>query len=322
MVDKASVSVIITYHNEGPLLIRAIESVDQQTYRGEVEILVVDDASEIPPVLPPRCRLPIRVIRSDRNIHIGAARNLGLAKSTGEYVCYLDADDVFLPGKIEAQVAYLSDHRDVLVVGGPYHIHRDGKVWLHFPDIILNCFPDLADRPCVLPASVRHEACFYFIYQLGAATFRREALERIGGFDAAHGRWGEDWDLWVRLAQVGKIGYLPEPASRYLCRESGSITATMSAEKCACGAGLVRKWRRTVEDLPRRYRRALRAKQREWHLLAAQVYLEDCRCATSSLAHALRSLVCGPSVWGIRSVIRSGLHLTFHWLDRLSCRAS
>jgi glycosyltransferase involved in cell wall biosynthesis len=316
MVIKPDVSVIITYHNEGELLLRAIESVEQQTYRGGVEVLVVDDASDIVPALPPKYRLPVRTIRSEHNIHAGAARNLGLKETTGEFVCYLDADDAFLPRKIEAQVAYLSDHPGVLAVSGPYYIHREGRVWLQVPDVIANCFPDLADRSCVLPDRVRHDVCFHYISQLGAAMFRREALERIGGFDAVYGRFGDDLDLWVRLAQIGTIGYLTEPASRYICRDSGSITTTMNPEKCACGASVVRKWLRTVEGLPRSYRRALRAKQREWHLLAAQIYLEDHCRASRSLSHALQSLICSPSIWGIRSTVRSGLYVLFPWLNR------
>jgi GT2 family glycosyltransferase len=314
MSNIKKVSVVISYHNEGELLRRAIESVDEQTYRGEMEVVVVDDASSIPPDIPGGCRVPVRIIRTERNVHVAAARNLGIRSSTGEFVCLLDADDVFLPEKIEKQVAYLLDHPDVLVVGGPYYVHREGKVWLQVPDVILNCFPNLADRTCTLPEQVRFEACLHFIYQFGAATFRRDALEGVGGLDEGYGPWGDDWDLWVRLAQLGRIGYLPEPASRYICRSSGSITTTVNPTKFECGASVVQKWRRTVKGLPRRHLRSLRAQECEWHLLAAQVYLEERGRGARALAHSLRSLTCRPSVWGVRSAVRSGYHLLAPWL--------
>jgi glycosyltransferase involved in cell wall biosynthesis len=310
-MESRKVSAIITYYNEGELLHRAIESIDQQTYPGEIEVVVVDDASDIAPTLPSRSRHPVRIVRSGRNIRLAAARNLGLAETTGEYVCYLDADDVFLPEKVEKQVGYLADHPDVLVVGSPYYVHRDGKVWLQVPDVILQCFPELASQRCVLPSRVRHEACLHYLFQMGAPMFRRRALEGIGGFDEFYGPWGEDWDLWVRLAQVGPIGFIPDPASRYLCRSSGSITTTLNPEKFACGASVFRKWRRIVEGLPRDYHRTLLDQERRWHLLAAQAYLETQGRGWKALGHSLRSLLCGPSFWGIRSSVRSGLHALF-----------
>src|SRR5271165_1519484 len=122
-IGTPTVSVIITYHNEGELLLRAVASVREQTYGGPVEIVVVDDASTVRPPDLPDGRFPARVVRSERSLYAGGARNLGLAETTGPYVCYLDADDVFLPGKLETQVAYLDAHPEVLVVGGSYYVH-------------------------------------------------------------------------------------------------------------------------------------------------------------------------------------------------------
>src|SRR5258708_7360955 len=101
------VSVIITYHNEGDLLLRALASVNAQTFDGVLEILVVDDASTLSPPLPATSRFPIRLIRSDENIFLPAARNLAVQHAAGQFFAFLDADDVYLEDRIERHLAYL-----------------------------------------------------------------------------------------------------------------------------------------------------------------------------------------------------------------------
>jgi glycosyltransferase involved in cell wall biosynthesis len=315
-----SVSVIVTYHNEGELLRRAIESIERQSYRGALEIIVVDDASEIAPVLPDRCRVPIRVIRSPRNIYAGAARNLGLAGAAGDFIGFLDADDVYLPGKVEAQLAFLAAHPEVLLVGGTYYVHQGERSWLQVPEVVEHCYGDRAAEAFVFPARLRHDICVHYAFNTGQTTFRRRALELVGGFTADY-RWGEEWDLLVRLAQRGPIGFLPTPVQRYYQRTSGSISSTPNPEKFATGARMFRDWRRGVAGLPWRYRRRLREMERTWHLLAAQLLLEGRGQPVGALIAALRSLACGPSVWGVRSALRAGWHAVRPRPSRRPCRA-
>src|SRR5262245_29393223 len=104
------------------------------------------------------------------------------------------------------------------------------------------------------------------------AAIRRSAFEQVGGF-LEDTRWGEDWDLGVRLAQVGKVGFVPTPGMRYLCR-SGSLSSTQNPAKNASAARVFRSWRRTIRGLPFRYRWNLRCWERENLLLAAQLYWE------------------------------------------------
>lgn len=154
---------------------------------------------------------------------------------------------------------------------------------------------------------MRYDTCLEYGFHTGATTFRRRALEMVGGLRTYY-YWGEEWDLLVRMAQVGKMGYVSEPANCHLCRESGSITTIHNPEKYVSGADQCRTWRRTVAGLPASHKWALRVKERQWRLLAAQIYLESRGQAFDSLEHAVRSLFCVPSAWGLRSSIRSALH--------------
>lgn len=302
-----TVSVIITYHNEGDLLLSAIESVNAQTCTGPVEIIVVDDASTLPPPLPTDSRFPIRLVRSEENIFCAAARNFGIQHATGEFFAFLDADDIFIEDRIERHLAFLSDHPDVLLVGGRYYVHRNGKVWLQIPDFIEKSYPDLSSCECILPDSVRHDLCLDYGFHTGATTIRRAALERVGGFNG-YIRCADEWDMLVRVAQIGPIGYVPHPADRYICRESGSITTTKYPEKFDAGARMFRAWRKTVKGLPRFHRHRLRAEEHCSWLLASQLYLENRRLPLRALWCALGALSCGVSVWALRSATRTALH--------------
>ncbi|HPI71773.1 MAG TPA: glycosyltransferase family 2 protein [bacterium] len=103
------VSVVIPTFNRADLLPAAIDSVLGQTYE-RLEILVVDDGStdHTMEVLRPYADR-IRVIAGE---HRGpsAARNLGMRAATGEYLCFLDSDDVYYPYKVQAQVEQMSAH--------------------------------------------------------------------------------------------------------------------------------------------------------------------------------------------------------------------
>ncbi len=302
------VSVVVTYHNEGDLLSRALQSVAQQDYDGRVEVVVVDDASEVRPVIPTRFRFPIRLLRSERNVFSPAARNIGINTTHGEYICFLDADDVFLPEKLGVQLQFMVMNPSVGVVGSQYYVHQRGRIWLKTADVLEMCYPELVSQPCILPTSFRHDICIHYGFNSCATMFRRTALESINGFNEAC-RFYEEWDVLVRLSQKNRVGYVPGPVYEYLCRSTNSMTTTHSPEKYASIAKMLSVWRSCFYDLPPMHKRILRNKEQGWHLLAAQFYLENKGDPVNSLIHSARSLRCRPSVWGIRSTIRSSLHL-------------
>jgi GT2 family glycosyltransferase len=304
------VSVIIPYHNEGELVNLAIASVWEQRSDEPVEVIVVDDVSDGPPPLCEKFRDVVQVIRSPEPLHAAGARNLGVSRSTGDYVCFLDADDVYCEDRIQSHVAFLREHDEVVMVGGKCCIHRH-NTHVQTPRVVSEVFPCLAETPCVLPLDARTHVCAYYLFTTGAVTIRRGAFERVGGFDASY-RWGEEWDLQVRLAQVGPIGYLPKTAQRYLCREN-SITSTNNPAKYESAARMFRNWRREIPGLPAAYHRKLRKLEHERLLLAAQVYLENEGRARKAFSCSLNAASRGVSVWGLRSLARASLWCCMPW---------
>jgi glycosyltransferase involved in cell wall biosynthesis len=303
-----TISVIITYHNEGELLQQAIDSINSQTYKGEIEIVVVDDASENLPILPSNSRLPIRLIRSNRNIYLPAARNLGIRNSSGEFVAFLDADDVYLPEKIEQETKALLGWDDAVMVGGQGYVERYGITSIHQPPLAYTWFGEFSTKvPCLIPERVRTDICVAYLFHSCGFIVRRSALDTIGGFVESY-RWGEEWDLQIRLAQIGRIGYVPLPGYRYIARD-GSMTAINNPLKFESWAEINRVHRLAVSGLSSDYKRQMRKTESQALLLATQIYLENIKKPISAWHCARKSLQRKISIWGVRSLVRSTLHL-------------
>jgi glycosyltransferase involved in cell wall biosynthesis len=117
-----TVSVVVPIYNAGPYLREAVEGVLQQTY-SEWELLLVDDGSrdgsiQVAAEYAERYATKIRhLFHADRRNHgLGATRNRGVEEARGKYVALLDADDVWLPGKLDVQVRLFEQHPDVGLV--------------------------------------------------------------------------------------------------------------------------------------------------------------------------------------------------------------
>ena len=118
------VSVIIPAFNPGRFIVEALESVDAQQYPN-IEIIVVDDAStdETPNILESMSD-HVRHIRQDR-AGASVARNRGILASAGEYVAFLDADDIWHPEKLEIQYVFMRDNPDVVLSGHPCPVFKN-----------------------------------------------------------------------------------------------------------------------------------------------------------------------------------------------------
>ena len=224
--DIPRVSVIIPYHNEGALICRAIASINTQDYSSSVEIVVADDASDIPPPLPTDSRFPIRYVRSDESLYAGGTRNLGVSHSFGEYLCFLDADDEYLPERLKSQVDFLDANPSVSLVGGPSLIIHNGTSRVSLSDVVRTFYPEYLESSYVLPDTYRFHVCEAYPFHTGSFTIRRRFWTACGGFNTRY-RWGEEIDLQVRLAQIGPTGYVPTTGMKYIQR-SNSICSTQN----------------------------------------------------------------------------------------------
>lgn len=185
-----SVSVIIPVYNRVKSIGRALDSVLKQTYQPK-EIIVVDDGSTDGTVDYIRENYPQVTVLTQANQGPSAARNRGIAHSTGEWVALLDSDDIWLPDKLRAQVQIIEKNPGLGMIGS-----RRYK----------NCYD--YDEQVVKRPVARAVSFFHFLKQTTCHTstvlLRREALEKVGLFDEKLPA-AEDVDLWVRIAYYYKV---------------------------------------------------------------------------------------------------------------------
>lgn len=313
-LESSSITVVVPYHNEGDLVVRAVESVRAQDYAGRLEIIVVDDASTEPAANHLRPTPDLLILRNATSLRASGSRNLGIEKATGKYICFLDADDVYLPGRLSPHVDFLENHPEVGVVGSGHLVSRGNKTWEHALPVIRRVCGCLPVDPTVLPPSFADDAFLAYPFHTGAFTARTEAVRAVGGFNTRYS-WGEEWDLLLRLAERYRVAYVPGVVYHYIARE-GSICRTDSADKFRRMAWLYRDWL-ARRPLPREHRNFLCAQRQRTLGLASQFYLEVEGNTFAAWKCACEAVLCGPSWWGLRSLIRTSLHLPLALLKTL-----
>jgi len=232
-----SLAVLITYHNEGDLLRRCLRSLAEQT-RPVDEILVYDDASDIRPDGHLIGNLPIRVVRGEHNIGPARGRNVLLRQTGAAFVHFHDADDAFEPSWCE-RVRTAFDAGDVDAVFTDVRSVTPVGEWReHVMDLArLEAEKDLV-RFCIQGSML-----------VPAGTYRRAAVERIGGYRES--LWqSEDWDFHVRLACA-------RPAYRVIADSLVRIylrAESRSRDVIAVWRSAVDAIRALATEIPTRYR--------------------------------------------------------------------
>jgi glycosyltransferase involved in cell wall biosynthesis len=199
-MSTPTISVIIPTFNSAALVTAAVDSALAQTAPA-TEILVIDDGSTD----NTRERLSLYGNRI-RYLHqpnrgVAAARNLGLKEATGEFIAFLDADDVWHPRKLERQIAAIAANPDISLLA---------TTTSNWPN----------DSPVDPPAA---RAVHRMTWQklavknhlvTSSIIVRRAALAQVGDFDTAlHGP--EDHDLWLRIAETAAVAILDAPLTGY-----------------------------------------------------------------------------------------------------------
>jgi glycosyltransferase involved in cell wall biosynthesis len=192
------VSVTIPTYNRAAWVTEAVASVQAQTYR-DFELLVVDDGStdETGETLASSGD-EIKVLRREERGGVSAARNLGARAASGDWLAFLDSDDLWLPDKLALQVEYLRAHPDLAIC-------QTGETWIR---------NGVRVNP---PETCRKAGGNIFLASLGrclvspsAVMLHRRLFEEVGGFDESLPA-AEDYDLWLRIAWRHPVGLVPEP---------------------------------------------------------------------------------------------------------------
>jgi glycosyltransferase involved in cell wall biosynthesis len=210
------VTVLIPTRNRSALVRTALAAALRQE-DVELEVVVVDDGSsdETPSVLAEVVDPRVRVLRHDERRGVAQARNTGIAHARGEWVAFLDDDDLWAPRKLRKQL-------DEAVSEGAEFVYA-GAVLLDEHRRAIETFP------APHPADVARNLLQSYAIPAGASNVvaKTEVIRRLGGFDEALFHL-DDWDLWLRLALAGPaaasrevlVGYLLHPRNRVLEDES------------------------------------------------------------------------------------------------------
>jgi glycosyltransferase involved in cell wall biosynthesis len=190
------ISAVIPVYNRAAMVVEAIESVRGQTLP-VAEIVVVDDGSTDGSADAAGAFPGVRVVRQGRR-GVAAARNTGIARSEGEYIAFLDSDDLWHTDKIAVQWHYMKNrpripltHTDEIWIRKGRRVNRRKGQEKHGGSILTQCL----------------ETCF-----IAASTVmvRRELFDATGPFDESFPAC-EDYDLWLRVACRSEIGYIDRP---------------------------------------------------------------------------------------------------------------
>jgi glycosyltransferase involved in cell wall biosynthesis len=197
------VTVVIPTHERVAFLTQTLASALWQR-DADLDVVVVDDGSRDADVVSvPGARDPrVRILRSEEACGVSVARNRGLEAATGDWVAFLDDDDVWAPTKLAEQVAAAEAAETTWAYAGVVKIDERNLV--------------IGGRRPPSPAEIARRLPSWNLVPGGCSGViaRREVLERTGGFDPRLVNLA-DWDLWIRLGRTGVPACAPRPLVGY-----------------------------------------------------------------------------------------------------------
>lgn len=227
--DDPLVSVLIPAFNSAAHLPLALRSVVNQTY-SHLEIIVVDDASSdgTSEIAASFGDSRIRIHRNDKQRGIAATRNRCVDLANGEFVAWMDSDDVSLPRRIERQILFLQRNPQVAAVGSDLlSIGTTGEVlsepWM----------------PPILPAAIKWGLIFGTPFFNGTTMARSSVYELLEPYDSSLVA-GSDNEFWIRCADSLNLANVPDVLLLYRRHET-SISNVWRADGAALGARLTKE---------------------------------------------------------------------------------
>jgi glycosyltransferase involved in cell wall biosynthesis len=201
-VNEDTVTVVIPNYNYERFLPQALDSVFAQTHP-RLDVIVVDDGStDGSDKVLAQYQGRLRWFRQ-KNQGVSAARNKGIAEGRGQFVAFLDADDFWMPDKLERQLAAFADPRVGLVYTGVRYVDREGATLRDKPAATEGDI--LADHALMRPTVLAGGS---------SALVRKACFERVGVFDARLST-SADWDMWRRIACHFRVAMVSEPLIGY-----------------------------------------------------------------------------------------------------------
>lgn len=202
------VSIVIPTKNRVDLLLRAIKSVENQTYK-DWEILIVDDCStdKTESILSGMQSDKVHYIRLDKKSGGAVARNIGIKKSNGDLIAFLDDDDEWLPGKLQKQIdCVLRDNQIGLCYTGRKTIRKGNLIFGIGKSYSFQYPPKENQFKAIMSDN--------FIGITSSVMIPRNVLKEINGFDESLPCL-QDYDLYIRIIKKWNAAGIDEPLVLY-----------------------------------------------------------------------------------------------------------
>jgi glycosyltransferase involved in cell wall biosynthesis len=216
-VSSPLVSAVIPVYNRAEKVLAAIASALDQSWE-KLEVIVVDDGSTDGTAESVRSRFGgrVRLLPLPRNRGVSYARNRGIELSRGEFVAFLDSDDLWHPEKTARQLEFMFRHPDLL-------LSQTDEIWIRHGRRVNPC------RHHLKPAGEIFSACLArCVVTPSAVMMRRVFFARVGLFDEGLVAC-EDYDLWLRTACRFPVGLLPEKLLTRYGGHSDQLSGTVPA---------------------------------------------------------------------------------------------
>lgn len=197
MSEKPLVSVLITVYNDEKNIAIAVKSILEQTFQ-DFEIIIVNDGStdNTEDVIKNLQVNDSRILLVNQNNQgTSKAANNGLSYCRGKYIARLDSDDYSFPHRLNFQFNYLESHPDVVLIGG-------GSFIIDHDNNIIGSRNVKTNNP---QKTLMHRC----IFQQSDVMFRKDAVLNLGGYRVKF-KNAQDYDLWLRLSEVGQIAKVQE----------------------------------------------------------------------------------------------------------------
>lgn len=304
------VSVVIPAHNCRAFLPAALASVAAQDLK-DIEILIIDDCSAddtFAYLSDLRRRMPNVAPLRGEGRGPGAARNAAIAAARAPLIAFLDADDVWLAGKLARQLAFHHGHADAAFSFCDY-LHVDTAGMSHGTSFAYYTHFRRRAGAGHLDYQLLDEPHLTLLAEnvVGTSTVvaRRDVLRRVGGFDEGL-RSASDWDLWLRLSLEGPVGCSWHVGAHYLMGRAGAVSR---AARDRIEAEQIIVARHARHCLGRKGgTKALRRARARVITCEAELAESEGRHAQSAAAH-LRALRLDPTIRGMRALAARLSHL-------------
>lgn len=189
-----AVSVVVPTFNRAEFLREALASVEAQTWR-DFELVVVDDGSTDATASMAAAFPKARWFRRESNGGVSSARNLGIEKARGRFICFLDSDDLWTKKKLEIQMRWMDEN--------PHsQICYTDEIWIR-RGVRVNPM----NKHAKLSGDIFERSLELCIVSPSSALMRTALLQAVGGFDESF-EVCEDYDLWLRIAARYPVGFI------------------------------------------------------------------------------------------------------------------